>query len=503
MNHRIKLTIFIATIFFSINCQAIFQKKKQLNYQIMAKENIRLLFKYLTLGDNIKTQELLSNDILISGYGKDRVDEIIKTISNNVELSKNYSYKAIKKINNKIKVRLKMESHKNDFTFTLNESGKFSEINIIKLKHISDNSKDQKDLVPSNSIPFELFRNYIVFKVKIKNRLLNFMLDTGAEITLIDKKVAQNLNLPNNGRITYNGVSNNSGGYITTINNLKLSDQITIKNLTTGTVDLSKISDYFDTKIDGIIGSQLLSSLVIKIDFNTKSMSFANTISNFNTQGYNTFFFSTKDGIPEINTTMKLETGKVIKGKMSIDTGYGGNFFLSRRFVKKNKILSKLEPKKEKTGTDIGGHHKTFLTSVASMSFLNETFNDVPTLFSKSKLGKMGLIGNRIISRYNWVFDYKKNKAYYKRNNFYSKPFQYLCTPFFIVKKKNKLLFIDVDKTDKSQIKNGYEVVSVNKFKTIEKIRELIHTENIELNIIYLDGKGHEKNLVFRTKRII
>ncbi len=509
MNYRIPSSILLTIICFFISCHILFSQNKQLDYEKMAKENIKLLFNYLTLGNHLKTQTLLSNDILISGYGKDKASKILKTISDRVALTKNYNYKAINKINDEIKVRLKMDGHKSDFTFTLNELGKFTEINIVKIKlrPISNDKKEKQITIPSNAIPFNLLNRYVIFKTKIKDHTLTFIFDSGVQGTVIDKEVAKKLNLPTNGKVTYRGISNTSRGTIITVAEFKLSNRIIIKNLLAGTADLSEISNSLGDKIDGIIGHDLLASFVTKIDFDAKIMSFANTMNRFNTENYKAFFFSLKNGTPEINTTIKLKTGTTIKGKIKLDSGLGSELLLNGKILKKNKIFSELEPQKEISGLDIGGNHKTYLSSIASLHFLSETFYDVPLRFTKNKLksDNIGLIGNKIISKYDWIFDYKNNKAYYKQNKYYQKPFKYLCTPFVIIKRKNKLLFKDVNKTYDDEIKNNYEIISVNNLKSndFKKVRELILTESIKLTIVYLDNNGNKKTFIYHTKRMI
>ena len=188
--------------------------------------------------------------------------------------------------------------------------------------------------------------------------------------------------------------------------------------------------------------------------------------------------------------------------------------YLNAKTVKKYDLESKFEKKTVSESFSITENFDVFYSSLESISFLNQKFFDVPVTCSKDKGNytssneRIGIIGIEILKKYNWVFDYKNQKAYYKRNKNYPIKFGYVCTDFYIEKKENELYFNNIKKDSKllkEGIKNDFKIISVNGLKVTnyKKILDLIETDNISLDIIYLDNSGKELTVKYQTKRLV
>ena len=113
-------------------------------------------------------------------------------------------------------------------------------------------------------IPFEFYNNYIFLKVKVNDKkVYNFIFDTGAGIHVVDKAVAQQLNLKAYSQLTSTG----AGGKTTSslFANLRLSMQNISITQSAIELDTRHLSEKIGRNIDGILGNGLMQKYVVQI----------------------------------------------------------------------------------------------------------------------------------------------------------------------------------------------------------------------------------------------
>jgi len=161
----------------------------------------------------------------------------------------------------------------------------------------------------------------------------NFILDTGASVTVIDNDIATRFNLPLKKEVYQsigtNGVVENRK--MTEKQHLSLSDKIVLKGLEMMVIDLSHLG-----KINGIIGFDLFKEYVTETNFDKKVISFYKRKGKPDTKGYKVISFVESFCTPEVDVSVLLPDNKKIKGKVFFDTGDASTpFTFSSSFVNK------------------------------------------------------------------------------------------------------------------------------------------------------------------------
>ena len=125
-------------------------------------------------------------------------------------------------------------------------------------------------------IPFEFFRNEIILSVNVNGKgPFNMMLDTGTDPSVIDLGTARNLGL----KLEPLGKPGAGGGtdvnltYYTRLPLVEIGG-VTVKNLETLTVDLSKMSERLGKPLHGVLGHSLLNGRIVQIDYANRVLRF-------------------------------------------------------------------------------------------------------------------------------------------------------------------------------------------------------------------------------------
>jgi hypothetical protein len=120
---------------------------------------------------------------------------------------------------------------------------------------------------PLTEIPFKLRAGLIWVQVDVSRgaKPLNFILDSGAEASVIDLHAARLLNITLGEPVTVRGINATTLGYWTD----SLSARLGGISLSTNylAMDLSALSDACHRRVDGLIGADFFAGRVVQIDF--------------------------------------------------------------------------------------------------------------------------------------------------------------------------------------------------------------------------------------------
>ncbi len=115
--------------------------------------------------------------------------------------------------------------------------------------------------------PFELREGLLWVSVNVaeSQRALNFLLDTGAEASVMDLQTAKELKLAQGQRVEVRGVAMSTDGYWcdtagARINGVTLSSRFLA-------LDLGKLSSSCERRVDGLIGADFFTGKVVQLDF--------------------------------------------------------------------------------------------------------------------------------------------------------------------------------------------------------------------------------------------
>jgi len=106
-----------------------------------------------------------------------------------------------------------------------------------------------------------------------QQKVLRFLLDTGAEITIIDARTAQDLDLPEGKDIDVLTVGKQSTVPTVRINNLRLGP-VRVGPIDVAKYDLTGLTRGVSSRVDGVIGIDVLRRRPFTIDYGKKQLSF-------------------------------------------------------------------------------------------------------------------------------------------------------------------------------------------------------------------------------------
>ena len=286
-------------------------------------------------------------------------------------------------------------------------------------------------------IPFEQQDNFIILKVLFQGFFpLRFILDTGAEHTILTKKEVTNLL-----RISYEREMTIMGtdmktqikAYIARKMRLELTNLTLVKDILVLDEDYFKFDQFLGMDIHGILGAETFKGYVLKVDYNRHVLTVYDP-SVFRPSDHRKYeelpieIFRSK---PYIRTSAQINSDTVVSLKLLLDTGAALALLLhtysTPDLIMPPKVL------KGTLGTGLGGQIEGYLGRIKSLklgtSKLNypvSNFQELINVADSNYLnGRNGLIGNETLSRFNFIVDFSGEKLYLQRNFNYKETFEF------------------------------------------------------------------------------
>ena len=503
-------TILIFICLFTIIANA---QVKEIRKELFSNRIVQL-FESLEAADIKSIEPYLSKDLKVSGYEGQLARSILKSMPFQVTIPSEYKIISVEQEASQYRVKVITAPEEDDYDFLFDAKGQFLQINMFEVQVQEQSRNEIIELDKPLRIPFS-FENGIIFihlKINGRSEPLNFVFDTGATTTVLDSAVAVKYGIKPLTQQNSTGATGNQAYDISTISDLKMGT-LDISNISCVLVDLAHLKG--KKKIDGIIGYTLLSDYVTKIDYNKNELVFYNTIKDCD-EVYKKqikFDFENEIPIPQIPIAIRLKTGVTFSGKVLMDTGAAPNFILNSNITRDNDLLEKFNPKIEVTSESLTGGAKEYESTLEQLSFDKETFSDAPIIISLATEGVntfpnlLGILGNGILHKRNWIFDYENQIAYYEDNQFSTKEFEYPCTNFSIQQENGIISFATVQpksREAKKGIQTGMEILSINGHTdAYDEMKRLLKTPNIKLKIQYKNTLGAKKWIRIKTGRKI
>lgn len=296
-------------------------------------------------------------------------------------------------------------------------------------------SKDQKKI----KIPFELHNNLIVIPVILNKTLpLKFVLDTGVRTAiLVDKHYSDFLNLKYSRKYIISGVGNEKliEAYVTNSVSLTLPGVHGEGHaLLVLERDLMELKNYLGTDVHGILGYELFSRFIIKINYNTKVLTIIDPDRFKGPKHYDALPMVIEDTKPHINATLTQDDGSEVDIKLMVDSGASQSLFIE---LETDSINLKLPDKNIYTyiGRGLGGSIKGYvgrmpMVKIGSYEMEEIIINYPENEFYLDSLKSLpternGTLGGEVLSRFNVIFDFPRGILYLKKNSSFKKPFTY------------------------------------------------------------------------------
>jgi hypothetical protein len=370
-------------------------------------------------------------------------------------------------------------------------------------------------------IPIEVYNNLVVVPVVLNGALpLRFILDTGVRTAILTQKTFTDiLNLPYSRKYTISG----PGGvklvdaYITNNVSLELPG-VTGRGhaLLVLEQDYLELRNYLGTDVHGILGYELFSRFIVKIDYEKKVLTLMSPSRFKPGRKFHAVPIRIEDTKPYVTTPVVLSDGTQLTAKLLVDSGASHGLMLEpssdTRIHPPDSTVSSI------IGRGLGGEITGKVGRIRELHlghFMLEhaiaNFPDPNSYFDSLKLGttdRNGAIGGEVLSRFSVVFNFPKETMYLKRNGAFKKKFHYNLSGVTIKAKGSRLNVFEImevrdrSAADKAGLMAGDVIVTVNGISTGLLDLNLINgffnlKPGKKINLI-IDRKGQRLRKEFR-----
>ncbi|MDH5602467.1 MAG: aspartyl protease family protein [Cyclobacteriaceae bacterium] len=285
------------------------------------------------------------------------------------------------------------------------------------------------------SIPISLHSNLIVLPLVLNHRLpLKFILDTGVRnAVLTDRTYTDILKIPYTKKFSILGAGGSQliDAYLTSAVSLNLPNVTGDGHvLLVLEEDYIMLRNYLGTDIHGMLGYELFSRFVIKLDYQNRRITLYDRAKYKPSKKYIRIPLTIEDTKPYMIMPIKFENGTVIQAKLLIDTGASHGLMLDPEsndsiVVPRNNIDAiigrglggDIEGQIGRVESIILGKYE-LKKFVASFPYANSYLDSLLSL----KISRNGSIGGELLSRFTLILDYSEEVMYIKKNKAFKKP---------------------------------------------------------------------------------
>ncbi|MCB0496795.1 MAG: aspartyl protease family protein [Cyclobacteriaceae bacterium] len=322
-------------------------------------------------------------------------------------------------------------------------------------------------------IPFILNNDHIIIQLRINDSSpLNFMFDSGAGGILINKLVSDSLGLEAASERTNTGAVGTHTVSILKGNTIFVGDaQINGVNMMRDDNEFEELDS--GEEVAGIIGFHILSRFVVRVDYDTHELVLYNR-SNYVYKGDGVVVpIVLTYNLPIVVGKIKISEDKETEGFFLADTGARSYLLVSSPTVKKFDMLNEIGDYYT-LKTDVGSSGKKakiIFGKINEFDFAEHKFENLPAVLSQAQEGVLsfdginGIIGNRILQKFNVTFDYQRNLLYLEPNSNMGKPYKTNVSGFSIAYENGKPFIKDIvdhSPATKAGLRNGDELVAID-----------------------------------------
>lgn len=264
-------------------------------------------------------------------------------------------------------------------------------------------------------VPIDVYNNHVYVHVCAGGRDLDFVLDTGAPLTMIDLSLAKRLSLTLGGPFRVGGIgAGASAGAAIEGAELTIAGTAQSQPLEYA-VDLSHMPSRYVHVLDGILGYDFIARNIIAIDFDKQELRIYDR-GRFTYRGHGvTVPLAIDDRTPYADGSIRLLDGETVRGRFQIDLGSSAALSLTKPFVEAHRLRDRVGATVHPPGFGGLGGIATLVTGRVTTLSLGRAdvpnvevhlFGDSAGLFSGNDKF-VGNVGGDVLRRFVVYFDYQ------------------------------------------------------------------------------------------------
>jgi predicted aspartyl protease len=330
-------------------------------------------------------------------------------------------------------------------------------------------------------IPFERQDNFIIIKVLFQKFLpLRFIVDTGAEHTILTKKeVANLLQITYERKITLMGTDMRTQitAYIARKVSLGLTNLTFQKDILVLEEDYLHFDRFAGLEIHGVLGAEAFKGYVVKFDFVKQIMTVydPSVFKPSDHKKYQELPIEIARSKPYLTTKAQIQSDSTVNLKLLVDTG--ASLALLLHTYSTPGLILPPQTIRGNIGMGFGGEIEGVVGRIRHVQIGTHrlplpvcNFQEILKLSDSSFINnRNGLLGSEILSRFNFIIDFSQEKMYVQPNKFFPIEFSYDRSGITLIASGADLKqFIVQDVLENSPasevgIKEGDEVLFINR----------------------------------------
>jgi hypothetical protein len=367
-------------------------------------------------------------------------------------------------------------------------------------------------------IPFDLKNDIILIELKVNDHESPkaFVFDTGASYDVLDKGVAASLGLKANYKQEARGAGGAQSVDIVQNQRFMFNNLVVAENSNVVLLDLSRLRRKLERNFDGIIGYSLISKHVTKIDYDNQKILLYNNIQEVNTDSYTRIPFQFMNGIPipQLDITITLKNNHKYHGTVFFDSGAALTLSVNTPYNKRHKLNKKVNRLLVSETENLNSKSISKDITIKSMTLGGYNLDEMVISLANDKegvssyKGYLGILGAKVISRFNFILDYSSSTLYIKPNAKFSEPFEFPLSGLTLKKDNGNIVISRVQENCEAWqkgVRQGDRLVAINSItgKDIDFYRELLKEEGKTCRLVLIDSTGKSKEAHITLKRLL
>ncbi len=375
--------------------------------------------------------------------------------------------------------------------------------------------------------PIEVFNNLVVVPIVLNGQLpLKFILDTGVRTAILTEKAYSDiLNLQYSRKYTIAGPGGEKvvDAYVT--NNVTF-DMPGVHGQGHAMLVLDKdyleLRNYMGTDVHGILGYELFSRFIIKIDYEKKLLTLMQPDRFKPSKRLTWLPITVEDTKPYIVVGVQMNDSTSLSAKLLVDSGASHGIFLEAGSNPKIKVPTKHVS--AVIGRGLGGEITGQIARIKSLEIGNfsikgvianfpdqETYID--TLKTSRNVYRNGSIGGDMLSRFTVIFNFPGERLYLKKNSSLKKEFYFSLSGLTLRARGARLRNFEISEVresslaEKADIRKGDRILMVNGLSVDEldlnEINGLLNSKPGRKINLLIQRDGIKSKKEFKLENII
>jgi predicted aspartyl protease len=257
-------------------------------------------------------------------------------------------------------------------------------------------------------VPFTWTPGQIEVAVRVNDRPATFLVDTGAEYSVVSARLASALGLP----VERGAGRDFAGGVTLTIGGTTLANQ---------RVMVMPFDTYYQRgrDIDGLVGYDFFAAYAVSIDFTGKRLRIEPSGSFIAPRAAVSVPIEFSGRLPVVRSRLTLADGRALDARLMVDTGASQAVILRHPFAVTHRLFD-LGGAESTAPSLASGVRRTTAVPVARVEVGTWTFDRPAVLAFAEPVGSAGstetdgLIGNTLLSRFVLHVDYSRKRLLFE-----------------------------------------------------------------------------------------